>query len=277
MCRGGSCMRRINRTRLHCSGGHAPPRGQTRPSCASGTLSTVRPVVGLVAVYTVVTVCAGAVAAHAFDLDGVGGAFHASTSSPEYRLALAISHIDPLNYRARFYISIAESTVAARLGPNDLGIGLAVMALEDSRSLLHTVKHPDCSVQANVGVLLTTFRSQKAALQKADVWVDPARLLRGTVTTLPECMPGWLALAHLWAERGKPQRSIAVLKEATRFIPIATVKAQHVARLLTTLAEQLAKAGNTSKALEIVTAVLDTAPGYQPAVELLAQLQRPDT
>lgn len=253
------------------------PRTAPEKRWANGLRSVVRPIVGFVALYTLVTVCAGAVAVQTFHRDGAGGEFRVSMHSPAYRVALAIRHIDPLNYRARFYIGIAKAAVATNLGPNDAGTGLAVMALQDLRSLLHTVKHPDCSVQANVGVLLTAFRSQKTALQQADVWVDPARLLRGTVTTLPECMPAWLALAHLWAERDKPQRSIAVLKEATRFIPIATVKAQHVARLLTTLAGHLAKAGNKSKALEIVTSVLETAPGYQPAVDLLARLQGPDT
>lgn len=249
------------------------PQEVSEPRLLHGLRSVLRPAVGLVAAFSLVTVCVGAIAAHAFEPDDAAGDFHASMDSSDYRLALALSHIDPLNYEAKLYIAVAEASVANRLGPNEMGVGLAVMALKDSRQLLANVKRPDCSVLANAGVLLTTLRSKAGALKRAGVWQDPAVLLRRTVSVLPTCIPAWLALGRLWFERGDLPRSIAVLKDATRWIRFGTVKPLYAARLLVTLADYIAKSGNRTKAVEVLRSVLAVVPGHERAQSLLASIQ----
>lgn len=231
-----------------------------------------RPLVGTIALICLVSVSVGAVASYTLKLDRTGSIEQVIINGPRYKTALALRYIDPLNYRARFYIIAAENSAAGHVGPSKQGVKLAIMALNDSRELLRKVKRPDCSVLGNTGYLLTMFNTKKEALEKAGVWVDPAKLLGRTVNILPTCLKAWRALAHVWFERDNEQRGIDTLKTATKWMRIPTVKPHDAVQLTITLAKHLALAGNQSKAVELLQYVIDDDPGNKQAQTLLQKI-----
>lgn len=247
-----------------------------KPLPAASALDTLRRVVrpfwGVAALISVVVVGTGIVSAQMLKPGAQGGADRVSMDNPDYHLALILSHINPLDYRASFYLGRAEAAVALGLGTGDLGAGLAETSLKDLNHLL-AIKHPDCSAQAIKGRLLTTFGPQAATLRKAGVWQDPVKMLRDTIQALPTCMPAYVVLANHWEQHGDLLRAFGALAPAFPWLRIAVVKKRDHARVLTKMAELQAKMGHSHRALGLLDEVRAKAPDFVPARTLRERIE----
>src|SRR5699024_5864028 len=76
----------------------------------------LRPLCGVAALVSIVVVGTAIVSVTYLDPGRAGGLDRVSMDNPDYRLALALSHINPLDYRALFYIARAEAALATGLG-----------------------------------------------------------------------------------------------------------------------------------------------------------------
>lgn len=198
----------------------------------------------------------------------------ASVATPDYQLALAVSYINPLDYRAQYYVAYSEAILADNLGPGGLGMGMAVTALNDMRRLL-AAKRPDCSAQTGKAILLEAFRPKAEQLRQKGLWQDPVALLHRVLGANPTCMAAWVALAKHWQAKGELERAIAVLEQAETWVHIHTIEREAGAAMLVTLADFTAQAGKPTRAVAILDYVRSVAPAFEPAKTLLAELQRP--
>lgn len=238
----------------------------------------VRPVFAVAALISLVSIGTASVSFMTLHPGMNSGADYVSMDNPEYQLALTLSSINPLDYRALFYIARAEAVSATRLqklGAEEQAASRAIQALSDFQRLL-AVKRPDCSSQANKGTLLWHFRSQEQALRRAGVWQDPAQVLRRAIAAVPICMPAWIALAKLREGQDSVKLGIAVLEHAKKWMNFAPVERGSAAKMLVTLAQFVAQAGNRSRALKILRVVISAAPWYQPALSLRSELKGVD-
>lgn len=231
-----------------------------------------RPLICTAAVLSIVMTATATLTSRALSWEDGAALDALSLNTPSYDLALAVSYINPLDSRALLYLARAEAASADSMGRGNLGAGLAAVALNDIESML-AVKRPDCAAQAIQGRLLETFRENRSLLQREGVWHDPVTVLEGLIDANPTCMPAYVALADLWAERGQLDRSIEVLNDATAWTHIATVSFESGAKVFVRLAEYTARAGEPVKAASILRFVLSRAPNYIPAQEALRSLQ----
>lgn len=199
----------------------------------------------------------------------------ASVSTPDYQLALAVSYINPLDYRAQYYVAYSEAILAGDLGPGGLGMGMAVTALKDMRRLL-AAKRPDCSAQTGKAILLDTFRPKAEQLRQKGLWQEPTAILHRVLAANPTCMAAWVALAKHWQDKGELKRAIAVLEQAETWVHIHTIEREAGAAMLVTLADFTAQAGNSTRAVAILDYVRSIAPAFEPAQTLLVELQQPE-
>lgn len=226
-----------------------------------------RPLCAVAALVSLGVVGTGLISAHALQPGAQGGADRVSMDNPDYHLALILSHINPLDYRADFYLGRAEAAAALGLGPGDLGTGLTEIALKDLNHLL-AIKHPDCSAQAIKGRLLNNFEPQADALRKAGLWQNPVQMLRETTQALPTCMPAYVALADYWEQRGDLRRAYRALAPAFPWLRVVVVNKEDHAKTLTKMAQLQARMGHPEKALDLLKEVRTNAPDFPPARDL---------
>lgn len=237
-----------------------------------GLRQVVRPVCGLLALISLIVVGTGFVSMNALHPGTQEGVDKVSMNNQEYRLALALSYINPLDYRAHFYVARAEAALALGLGAGNLGAGMAVTALKDLNYLL-TIKHPDCSVQTIKGRLLNTFETQAGLLRAAGLWQDPVVVLQHVNKVLPTCMPAYVVLAQKWEQKGEFTRAVSALAPALPWLRMAVVKRNDHARVLTMMAKLQAELGKHEKAMALLDEVSIGAPNYEPARVLRGQLR----
>lgn len=190
-----------------------------------------RPVIVAAALVSLVTVATGIVSNHALEIGAQGGKDFALHSNGDYRLALALSHIDPIDYQALFYLARSETLTALKLGPSKAGTTMAVSALEDTQRLLDVIR-PYCAAQSNKAFLLEAFKGKADVLRRAQVWQDPVAVLQRTVAAVPTCMSAWLKLAQHWIAAGDKQRALAVLNRAMQWTDIPIVNVLDRSKLL---------------------------------------------
>lgn len=234
--------------------------------------SVVRPVFGVAALVSVVSVGSGIVTEHTLRLPGEGGGSSVSVQNPSYQVALAVSYLNPLSYAAQYYVARAESVLAVGFGVGDLGTGLAAEALGDLKSTL-AAKRPDCKAQVTKGILLEAFRPRADKLAAKGLWEDPVTVFEQAIAANPTCMAAYVDLARLYAHRDKLDKAITVLVRATDWLHIATVRRQSEATVLVRLADYTARLGDRENALRLLRIVIGGAPQFEPAQTLLAELE----
>lgn len=245
-------------------------RAVPAPQITSALRQVARPFCGLAALLSLIVIGTGFVSMSYLHPSEAGD--KVSMRNPQYHLALALSHINPLDFRAHFYVAHAEAGLALELGPGNLGVGMAVQALKDLDNIL-VIKHRDCSTQSIKGRILSTFRSHADTLREADLWQNPVLLLRHVNKVLPTCMPAYMTLARHWEDEGDLDKAFRALAPAFPWLRMAVVEIDAHARVLTNMADIQAKRGKREQALALLNEAVHGAPDYQPARDLQARIR----